>query len=206
MPFLPERNEMKRYRTVDEYILNAQNGKEIRLVLRDLINTTELIETIKWGAPCYTVHKKNVVGLVSFKSYVGLWFYQGALLKDEDKVLINAHEDKTKALRQWRFESVEDLDEKLILKYVNEAIQNEKQNKEIKANRSKQLLIPNELKQALKDDTQLEEYFNAFTKGKQREFAAYISEAKRAETRQSRLQKIIPFIQQNIGLNDKYRK
>jgi uncharacterized protein YdeI (YjbR/CyaY-like superfamily) len=206
LPFLPERNEMKRYRTVDEYILNAQNGKEILMVLRDLINTTELIETVKWGAPCYTLHKKNVVGLVSFKSYVGLWFYQGALLKDENEVLINAYENKTKALRQWHFKSVKDLDEKLILKYVNEAIQNQKQNKEIKADRSKELLIPDELKEALKDDAQLAENFNALTKGKQREFAAYISEAKRVETRRSRLQKIIPFIQQNIGLNDKYRK
>ena len=197
---------MKRSSTVDEYILNAKNGKEILMVLRDLIHTTELMETVKWGAPCYTIGEKNVVGLLSFKSYVGLWFYQGVLLKDEDKVLMNAHEDKTKALRQWRFTSAEDLDAELILKYIHEAIQNQKQNKEIKADRSQKLLIPDELKKALKDDAQLEEYFNVFSKGKQREFATYISEAKRAETRQSRLQKIIPLIRQNIGLNDKYRK
>ena len=108
---------MKRHKTVDEYILNAQSGKEILMVLRDILNSTELEETVKWGAPCYMINGKNVVGLGSFKSYVGLWFFQGALLKDAEKELINAQEDKTKALRQWRFESMEDIDDQLILKY-----------------------------------------------------------------------------------------
>ncbi len=67
-------------------------------------------ETIKWGAPVYTLDYKNIVGLGAFKSYVGLWFFQGALLNDEKKKLINAQEDKTKALRQWRFNSVKKIE------------------------------------------------------------------------------------------------
>lgn len=197
---------MKQYKTVNEYILNAQNGKELLLVLRDLLNSTELIETVKWGAPCYTINGKNVVGLGSFKSYVGIWFFQGALLKDKSKVLINAQGDKTKALRQWRFGNADDLDQNLILNYVNEAIENQKQNKEIKANRNKPVVIPQELELALLENTALKEAFNSFTKGKQREFTDYISGAKQEKTRLARLQKIIPLIKQNIGLNDKYRK
>jgi uncharacterized protein YdeI (YjbR/CyaY-like superfamily) len=92
---------MLRYKTVDEYILNSKNGIEILLVLRDIINTTELKETIKWGVPCYTINGKNVLGLGAFKSYVGIWFFQGALLNDTAKVLRNAQDDKTKAMRQW---------------------------------------------------------------------------------------------------------
>lgn len=197
---------MKRFSTVDEYILNAQTGKELLLVLRNILNSTELVESVKWGAPCYTINGKNVVGLGAFKSYVGMWFFQGALLKDADKVLMNAQEDKTKALRQWRFANADDINEKQVLLYVNEAIENQKQNKEIKPNRSKPLVIPTELEEELENDAQLKAAFNDFTKGKQREFADHISEAKQEKTKQARLQKIIPLITQNIGLHDKYRK
>lgn len=117
---------MKRYKTVNEYILNAKYGKDILIVLRGLLRTTELFETVKWGAPVYTFYGKNIVGLGAFKSYVGLWFFQGVLLKDDAKVLINAQENITKALRQWHFASVEEVDDKLILEYVNEAIKNQK--------------------------------------------------------------------------------
>ena len=63
-----------------------ENGKEILIVLREIIRSTELIETLKWGGPVYTLGGKNVVGIGSFKSYVGLWFFQGAFLKDEEKL------------------------------------------------------------------------------------------------------------------------
>lgn len=197
---------MKSFKTVDEYVLNVQKRQEILIVLRELIKTTELEETIKWGAPVYTLNGKNVIGIASFKSYVGLWFFHGALLKDSANVLINAQKEVTKALRQWRFTTVEEINDKLILNYLHEAIENQKQNKEIKPNRNKSLVIPDELLKAFKKDQKLEADFMCFTKGKQREFADYISDAKRVETRSARLQKIIPLIQQNIGLNDKYRK
>ena len=197
---------MKRFKTVDEYILNAQNGKEILMVLREIINSTELEETVKWGAPAYTFNGKNVLGLGSFKSYVGIWFYQGALLNDSAGVLINAQEDKTKAMRQWRFSSEEDLNEKTLLSYISESIENVKQNKEIKPDRSKPLLIPDELKAEFEKSKELEVAFNNFTRGKQREFAEHISSAKQEKTRLSRLEKIIPLIEQGIGLHDKYRR
>jgi uncharacterized protein YdeI (YjbR/CyaY-like superfamily) len=198
--------EMKSYKTVNEYILNAENGKEILIVLREILLTTELRETVKWGGPVYTINDKNVVGIGSFKSYAGLWFYQGAFLKDEAGVLINATEGVTKALRQWRFSSVDEIDDELILKYVKEAIQNQKEGKEMKPDRFQPVIVPDELNQALKEDKELENCFNRFTIGKQREFTEFISSAKLTETRQARVQKVIPLILENIGLNDKYRK
>ena len=197
---------MNSYKTVDEYILNSQDGKEILIVLREIIRTTELKETVKWGGPVYTLSDKNIVGLGSFKSYTGLWFYQGAFLKDEAGVLISATEGVTKALRQWRFTSVDEIDDQLVLKYINEAIQNQKQGKELKPDRSKPVIIPEELTAIFNEDEELANCFNRFTPGRQREFAYYISEAKTVETRQARIQKIIPLILENIGLNDKYRK
>lgn len=197
---------MKSIKTAEEYILNASHGKDILIILREIIHLTELVETIKWGSPVYTIDKKNVVGIGSFKTYTGLWFFQGALLKDEEKVLINAQTDVTKALRQWRFSTVDEIDDKLILKYLHEAIQNQKQGKELKPERNKTIVIPDELLEVFKEDKELKDWFARFTPGRQREFADYISSAKQTETRKARIQKIIPLILDNIGLNDKYRK
>lgn len=197
---------MKGYKTVDEYILNVKEGSGILIVLRELIGLTELKETVKWGIPVYTINDKNVLGIAAFKTYVGLWFYNGSFLKDEAGVLVNASEGVTKAMRQWRFTSVEEIDDKLVLKYVNEAIENQKQGKELKPERNKPIIIPDELQIEFSEDKELENCFNRFTPGKQREFVNYISEAKTTETRKVRVQKVIPLILENIGLNDKYRK
>ncbi len=197
---------MKSSKTADEYILNVAEGREILLVLQELINSTELKETVKWGIPVYTINNKNVVGMAAFKSYVGLWFYNGSFLKDEAGVLINASEGVTKALRQWRFSSVDEINDTLLLMYLQEAIENQKQGKELKPDRNQPVTVPEELIQAFSENEELESCFKRFTPGKQREYTSYISEAKTLETRKARIQKVIPLILENIGLNDKYRR
>lgn len=196
---------MRGVASVDEYIDGAGQFREELRTLRKLLNATDLEETVKWGAPCYTIDGKNVVGIAAFKSYVGLWFHQGALLEDPDGVLINASEGKTKALRQWRFTSAKEIKPKLIKAYVNEAIGLARAGKEIKADRNKPVEIPAELKSTMAEDAALKKAFAALTPGKQREYADHISEAKREATRQSRLEKIIPMIKAGAGLHDKYR-
>ena len=111
---------MERHQSVDAYITHHHNRRQELILLRDILNDTELVETVKWGAPCYTINGKNVIGIGAFKAYVGLWFHQGVFLKDQKKVLINAQEGTTKALRQWRFNSIDDIDPILIKKYVEE--------------------------------------------------------------------------------------
>ena len=92
--------KMQRHKTVDQYISKKRDHKKELTKLRKIIKTTELVETKKWGAPVYTIDGKNIVGIAAFKSYVGLWFFQGTMLKDKKKKLINAQEGITKALRQ----------------------------------------------------------------------------------------------------------
>lgn len=199
---------MKSENAVDGYIKKHQQWAEELSELRNIIRSSELEETIKWGSPVYTLAGKNVVGLGAFKSYVGLWFFQGALLKDARHKLMNAQENKTKALRQWRFQSLEEIrsEAETIKAYLREAIANQKEGKSIKPERNKVLIIPDELAARLSEDGELKACFEALSKGKQREYAEYISEAKRAETRQKRLEKITPMILAGIGLHDKYRK
>lgn len=113
---------MPRYRTVDEYFEgNECWPSEVRR-LRGVLQSTPLEETLKWGGPCYTYRGKNVVGLGAFRSYFGLWFFQGAALDDPEGVLVNAQPGKTKHLRQWRMTSNADIRPAVIRHYIDEAI------------------------------------------------------------------------------------
>lgn len=196
---------MKRYKTVEAYISGVDSWNEELILLREILHTTPLDECVKWGAPCYTHQNKNIVGLGAFKSYFGLWFFQGALLEDRHRVLINAQEGRTKSLRQWRFTSKQEIKPRIIKAYVKEAIRKLDQGMEIKPDRQKRLQIPPELQQALAENRQLERAFADMSRGRQREFAEYIASAKRADTKTKRLSKILPMISEGIGLNDKYR-
>ena len=198
---------MKRFETTQEYIANNKNWKQSLILLRDILLSAKLGETIKWGMPVYTFERKNIAGMGAFKSYVGLWFFQGALLKDKKGKLINAQSGRTKALRQWRFNSKKEIEKesKAIKQYLEEAISNRKQGKEIKPERKKPLEIPKELNAVFKKDKKIKESFYALTLAKQRDYCEYVSEAKRESTKNSRLEKIVPMILKRTGLNDKYK-
>lgn len=186
-------------------IKNDQWETELEL-LKTIIAKTELVETNKWGGCVYVYNNKNVIGVGGFKKYFALWFFNGAFLKDKKKHLINANEGVTKSLRQWRFTSKEQINEKEILAYILEAIDNEKQYKIVKPEKTKtEVIIPTLLQNELDSDSDLKEAFLKFSPYKQKEFIEYIETAKREETRLSRIEKIKPMILNNIGLNDKYR-
>ena len=147
---------------VTEYIAKKSNWKESLEKLRKIMLALPVEETIKWGAPTYTFSGKNIVGMAAFKNYCGLWFFQGALLKDTHKVLMNAQEGKTKAMLQWRFSSLEEINPTLIKEYVLEAIENQKQGKEIKPQRNKQpLIIPEVLQKELASNSAFKENFES---------------------------------------------
>jgi len=172
--------------------------------LKSIIAKTELTETTKWGGCVYVLDNKNVVGIGGFKNYFTIWFFNGVFLKDEKKVLVNAQEGVTKSLRQWRFISKDDVDESLVLEYIQEAIENEKQG--IKTQKAEVTVeMPEIFQKELDVDANLAEAFLKFSPYKQKEFLEYIVEAKREETKRSRIEKIKPMILENIGLNDKYR-
>ena len=193
-------------KSVQQYIEKHPKWEVQLTELRQMLLSTGLTETIKWGAPAYTINGKNVVGLSGFKNHYGLWFFQGVLLKENTALLLNAQEEKTKTMRQMRFEEGDELNCEIVRKYVLEAIQNQKEGKEIKADRAeKELIIPAELDTAFKSDRSLKEHFEKLTPGKQREYANHISEAKREATRSLRLEKAIPMIKNGIGLYDKYK-
>lgn len=194
---------MVKTRSVDDYLSNKPEWlAELRL-LRQLVLDAGLTETIKWGAPVYTLEGKNVVGLAAFKQYVGLWFFQGVFIDDRYNVLVNAQTGKTKGMRQWRFQSADSIDHRKVIEYVQIAIENQRMGKAIKPDCKAPVMIPFELEQALQADKALQTAFSGLTMGKQREFADHIAAAKRPATRLQRLEKSRSMILQGIGLNER---
>ena len=91
------------------------------------------------------------------------------------------------------------------MSYVEEAIQLQMMGLEIKPDRNKPLNLPPQLIEALSKNKNAQAGFKELSKGKQREYADYISVAKREETKTKRIEKIIPMIANGLGLYDRYK-
>ncbi len=196
---------MKQCRTADEYFDNARWWQPELDRLRKILLSLGLTEHVKWGGPVYTCDGQNVVGLGAYKSWVALWFFQGALLKDDLQVLVNAQTGKTKAQRQWRFADAKQIKVGAVRAYVREAMELARSGAAVPIQRNKPLEIPPELIQALAQNKRARSRFDKMSKSCRREYAEYIAEAKRDDTKQRRLQKILPMIAGGGGLNDRYR-
>ncbi|QBA65640.1 hypothetical protein EQY75_09100 [Muriicola soli] len=173
--------------------------------LRRLALQTELQEDLKWGIPVYTLKGKNVFGISAFKTHFGIWFFNGCYLKDPEGVLENAQEGKTKAMRHYKFSSLDEIMPDIVLAYMTEAVENQKKGLIHKPDRKKKTEIPAELLQVLEKDPGLHKAFKQITPYKQREYCEYIASAKQLKTKHSRLAKILPMIREGLGINDMYR-
>ncbi|WP_422348622.1 YdeI/OmpD-associated family protein [Flagellimonas sp.] len=197
---------MEREKNLEAYYAKEHPFKEGILLLRSLALQTDSEETFKWSIPVYTVNGKNVFGICRFKSHFGVWFFNGSFLSDPKKVLRNAQEGKTKGMRHWNFDALDEVDQSTVVAYMNEAIANEKKGLKISPEKkSANTEIPALLQSHLASSSSLKEAFESFTAYKQREFCEYISEAKQEKTKLRRLEKILPMIQNGTGLNDAYR-
>lgn len=190
----------------EKYVWDKVNqwAEELGL-LRAIIQKTELVETKKWGGEIYTLNNKNVLGIGGFKNYFGVWFMNGVFLKDEAKVLVNANEGVTRGLRQWRFTSASEINEQLLLQYIEEAIGNEKAGLSIKPEK-KAAMHCSFFAVQLEQDRDLSTAFEQFTPYKQKEFWEYMATAKQEKTKITRFDKIKSLIFEQRGLNDKYKK
>lgn len=191
--------------SVEQYLEKHADWEPQIRELRELLLDVGLQETIKWGAPAYTLAGKNVIGIAAFKNHCALWFHQGAFLKENNALLHDPGKDGAKAMRQIRFGKGQEIKPELLRDYVLEAMQNQREGKVIKPTRGKPLEVPAELVAVLKDDPALKRSFEDLTPGKQREYADYISQARKEPTRLRRLEKIRPMIKDGQGLHDKYR-
>lgn len=195
---------MEATENLDAYFENTHFRQELAL-LRHIALETGAEETMKWGSPVYTVAGGNVFGIMAFKSYYGIWFFNGVFLADRAGVL-SAAQQTIKALRQWKIKLGEPINRKLVRAYMMEAIENQKKGIVLRPERKKEPEVPAALKEALAQNKELSEAFQNLLPFRQREYCEHIESAKLEKTRQSRLLRSIPMILKGIGLHDPYRR
>ena len=188
---------------VDFYFTKTKKWQAELELLRKIASDTGLNEELKWGCPCYTFGKKNIVLIHDFKEYCALLFFKCALLKDPKGILIQQTENVQSA-RQARFTNVSEINKaKAAIKaYIYEAIEVEKAGLKVPLKKTKEYAVPDEFKKRLNKIAGLKSAFYSLTPGRQRGYILYFSSAKLAATREARIEKYIPQILKGKGLED----
>ena len=182
--------------TVNEFILNSGPWENGLILLREFLLEAGLEETVKWNIPVYTIDNQNIAGLLSYKKYFGIIFYQGALIKDRYQLFYYPQGNIPKILRYLKFQSANEVTKNMepIVHYIQEAIKNQKSGVRVKPDPNQSIIIPVELQTALDNDKNLKIKFYALSLSKQRDYSWYINQAKLPATREKRLKKIIALI------------
>lgn len=171
--------------------------------LRRIVLDCRLTEELKWGAPCYTAERKNVVVIHGFKDYCALLFFKGALLRDAEGLLIRQTEN-VQAGRQIRFTDVEQIVgmEPVLKAYIHEAVELERTGAKVAKKTTGEFPVADEFQQKLNENPALKAAFASLTPGRQRGYLLYFSAAKQSKTRQARVEKSVNQILDGRGLDD----
>jgi uncharacterized protein YdeI (YjbR/CyaY-like superfamily) len=167
--------------------------------MRRVLAGSAMKEECKWGKPTYTVDGKNIVIIQGFKEYFALGFFQGALLEDPKKVLVQL--GQVQAGRVMKFTSVKDIEAKAatIRAYVREAIAVEKRGLRVEPKKTADFPVPEELKERFRRDPRFKRAFEALTPGRQRSYLYHFAAAKQSATRVARIEKAMPAIFEGRG-------
>ena len=189
---------------IDVYINELPDwSRKICVKLRSIVlkSSAKLIEDWKWGPNYY--FEGMVCGYAAFKQHVSFVFFQGALLKDAEKVLMknpgNLHN------RHIKFKDVKEIDGALISRYLKEAMANNAAGKKMLQPEKKNITLHPAFHAALVKGKLLSK-FETYTYYKRKELSEWINAAKREETRDRRIAEAIIQVKEGKSINDKYRK
>lgn len=188
---------------VDFYFSKNEKWQKETERLRTIALDCQLTEELKWGVPCYTFQKNNIVLIHDFKEYCALLFFKGALLKDAENILVQQTVNVQSA-RQIRFTNIQQITElEPVLKaYIYEAVEVEKAGLKFEFKKTEEFAVAEEFQTKLHENPDLKTAFEALTPGRQRAYMLHFSAPKQSKTRESRIEKAIPHILNGKGLND----
>ena len=174
--------------------------------LRAILAELPLTEECKWGKPCFTRDGKNIVILQGFKDYFALGFFQGALLRDPRKLLVQL--GQTQAGRVLKFASAKEIAAKAstIKRYVREAMAVERAGLRVEKKKTSDFPVPEELKKKLEQDRRFKKAFEALTPGRQRSYLYHFAGAKQSATRAARIERAMPAIFAGRGFLERPRR
>jgi uncharacterized protein YdeI (YjbR/CyaY-like superfamily) len=186
---------------VDVFIQSADKWRAEMAYLRHILLDCLMIETVKWNTPVYMVGSKNLIAISSLKEHCALNFFNGALLQDEEGLLIKPGEH-TQLGRWMKFNSVEQIQkqEDLIKAYILEAIEVEKLG--LKLEKPAEIPYPEELVTIFAAKPDLKTAFEKLTNGRQRAYLRFFTGGKQSETRTSRIEKNEKYILRGFGPTD----
>ena len=188
---------------VDFFFRKAKKWQEEFEKLRMIVLECGLTEELKWGCPCYSFEKSNIVLIHGFKDYCALLFMKGALLNDEHGILVQQTENVQSA-RQIRFTDIREIYdlEPIVKAYIHEAIEVEKARLKVKFKKATEFAVAEEFQNKLDRLPALKKAFYALTPGRQRGYLLYFSSAKQSKTRAARVEKYMPQILEGKGIDD----
>src|SRR5438093_1452325 len=168
---------------VDFYFNKAKEWQDELELLRKIVLDCGLTEELKWGVPCYTFEKRNIVLIHVFKEYCALLFFKGALLNNANGILIQQTKN-VQAARQVRFTNVRQIVkmEPILKAYIYEAIEVEKAGLKVSFKKTSDFIIPEEFQNRLDKIPALKTAFYALTPGRQRAYIFYFSQPKQSKT------------------------
>ncbi|MBW6423911.1 YdeI/OmpD-associated family protein [Rhizobium sp. XQZ8] len=188
---------------IDAFLDRAESWREEFARLRKIVLDCGLDEELKWGQPCYSLGKANIVLIHGFKEYCALLFFKGALLKDPDGILVQQTENVQSA-RQIRFTGAAEIArmQNLLKDYIQRAIEVEKAGLKAEFKKTAEFAVPEEFQSKLDELADLKVAFEALTPGRQRAYLLHFSGAKQSKTREARIEKHMPRILEGKGLDD----
>lgn len=168
----------------------AQGLNELRQICLD----AGLVETLKWGHPCYMHRDRNIAIFGAFRDDFRLTFFNAALMKDPCGVLQRQgpntrHPDMIRFVDTIQVAKMKTV----ILSYLKEAIDYAEAGIKPPKDES-DIELPDELVDALDSDPELAEAFRSLTPGRQKSYVINLSSTKKSETRMSRIAKFRPNI------------
>jgi uncharacterized protein YdeI (YjbR/CyaY-like superfamily) len=188
---------------VDWYFNNEKKWHEEISQLRKIMLDCPLTEELKWGVPCYTFQKNNIVLIHTFKAYCAILFHKGVLLKDPEGILIQQTENVQSA-RQVRFTNLQEIlvVEPILKAYVTEAIEVEKSGLKVPFKKATEFAVADEFQAKLEENPDLSTAFYALTPGRQRAYLLHFGAPKQSKTREARVEKCVEQILSGKGLNE----
>jgi len=189
---------------VDAYIAQAADfAQPVLIRIRKLVHAAcpEVTETIKWNAPFYE-HKGILACAPAFKKHCALIFWKGKLIFEKEA------QDLKKKLRTMT--SITDLPaDKTLRDYIQKAVAINEAG--IKTPRAKpkakaKLMVPDYFLAALKKNKKALATFENFSPSCKREYIEWITEAKREETRASRIQTALEWLAAGKSRHWKYQQ
>jgi uncharacterized protein YdeI (YjbR/CyaY-like superfamily) len=185
---------------VDVFLRKAKKWQAEMKKLRRISLDSGLIEELKWGKPCYTFQKSNIVIIQGFKEFCALLFCKGALLNDPNGILKKFGWQAARRIPFTNARKIAEM-ETTLKTYIREAM--EAENAGLKVNFKKNPEpIPREFQNKLDEVPALKTAFEALTPGRQKGYMLYFSGTKQSKTRESRVEKCMRQILKGKGLND----